>query len=229
MVDHDAMILAHVRAQVVEHAQRLRRDGLATLTSGNISAREGDLVAISPSGLDYDQYRPELICVVGQDGSPVDTPLRPSTELPMHLAAYRGTGAGAVVHTHSRFATTLACSELAELPAIHYLIASLGGPVRRTPYAMPGSEELARLMDEGLRDRHAVLLGNHGSVTVGSDLRQAYDRSVLLEWLCTVYHQALAVPGGPLLLTGEQLAEMSQILAFYDQNAGTAMPSQQGK
>jgi L-fuculose-phosphate aldolase len=227
MIDHDAMILAHARAQVVDYAQRLRRDGLAILTSGNVSAREGDLVAISPSGLDYDDYRPELICVVAQDGSPVDTPLRPSTELPMHLAAYRRTGAGAVVHTHSPFATTLACSEIAELPAIHYLIASMGGPVRRIPYAMPGTEELARLMDEGLRDREAVLLGNHGALTVGGDLRQAYDRSLLLEWLCTIFHQALALPRAPLLLTGEQLAEMSQILAVYDQNAGTAMPSQQ--
>jgi len=215
MVDHGAMVLADARAQIVEYAQRLRRDGLATLTAGNISVREGDLIAISPSGLDYDEYRPELICVVTHDGSAVEASLRPSTELPMHLAAYRGTAAGAVVHTHSPFATTLACSDLPELPAVHYLVASLGGPVRRTPYAAPGSAKLARLMEEGLGGRQAVLLGNHGTITIGTDLRQAYDRSVLLEWLCMVYHQALAIPGGPRLLTGEQIAEVTEILTRY--------------
>ena len=215
-----AMLLAELRVAIVERTQRLRPDGLAVLTAGNISCRAGDLVAISPSAIDYDDYRPDLVTVVDIGGAIVEGEAGPSTELPMHLAAYRATGAAAVVHTHSPFATALACSTLPELPPIHYLVASLGGAVRITPYAPPGSGELARVMEEGLRDRLAVLLGNHGAVTIGQSLRQAYDRSLLLEWLCMVYARTLGLPGGGRPLDAGQLEEMVEAMGRYEQARG---------
>ena len=183
------MLLEAERALIVHHAGRLRPDGLVVGTAGNLSVRTGDLVAITPSSIDYDELDPGLICVVGLDGEIVDAERAPSSELPMHLAVYRGTEAAAIVHTHAPYATTLS-AVVDELPAIHYTIAELGGPVRVAQYATFGTDELASSVMDALQGRSAVLLGSHGTLTVGYSLEQAYWHSVLLEWLATLYYRA---------------------------------------
>jgi L-fuculose-phosphate aldolase len=183
------MLLEHERRLVVEHAQRLRPDGLAVLTAGNVSVRRGDVVAITPTGLDYDLLRPELVCVVALDGAVVESERAPSSETPLHLAAYRDRSVGAVVHSHPPYATALA-TLVDEVPPVHYLFADLGGPVRVAPYATFGTGELAESVTRALVGRNAALLANHGTVTVGDTLERAYGRSVLLEWLCAVYYRA---------------------------------------
>lgn len=207
------MLLKREREWIVEYARRLRPDRLVTGVSGNLSVRAGDLVAISPSGLDYDAYRADLVCVVGLDGSPMETPLPPSTELPMHLTAYRETDAGAVVHTHSRYATVLG-TLIDELPPIHYLLAMLGGPIRVATYATPGSEELARNMAAGLQGRRAVLLQNHGAIAIGESLERAYSNAITLETLCTLYYQAVLL-GKPNLLSLEEIEHVGVVLRDY--------------
>lgn len=204
------MLLEAERTLIVHYARRLRPDGLVVGTAGNLSARVDDLIAITPSSVDYDALEPGLICVVGLDGRLVDAGRPPSSELPMHLAVYGATSAGAIVHTHSPYATALA-TVVQELPAIHYMIAELGGPIRVAPYATFGTDALARAVVEALRGRSAVLLESHGTLAAGITIEQAYRRSVLLEWLSALYHRASLV-GDPKLLPDDEIARVAEAL-----------------
>jgi L-fuculose-phosphate aldolase len=198
-----AHVSEELRAAVVDCAHRMVADGLVIGTSGNVSARAGGEVVITPSRRRYETLRPADLCVLAVDGRPLDLPFRPSSELPMHLAAYRRTGAGAVVHTHSMFATAVATS-CPELPAIHYAIALLGGVIRVVPYDTFGTEKLAAGLASALAGRHGALLQNHGAVTVGDDVGQAYRRARLLEWLAELYYRSTRL-GSPRLLSEAEL------------------------
>lgn len=209
------MELQQARAAVVAHAQRMEADGLTVATSGNLSVRVGDRIAITPSGVDYEALRPELVAVTDLDGTPVDGALHASSELPMHLAAYRLAGVGAVVHPHSLYATVLS-TLLDELPPIHYMVALLGGRVRVAAYATYGTEELAGSMRVALEGRTAALLANHGSITVGASLEQAYTRARYLEWAAQVHYLAMAA-GRPRLLDDAEIERVAGRLASYGQ------------
>jgi L-fuculose-phosphate aldolase len=206
----DSDELQAARAQLVSYSARLLDDGLAVGSAGNISVRLGDLVAITPSGISYAEMRAEDICLVTADGTEPDgTQSRetPSSETPMHLAIYAATRAGAVVHTHSPEVIALSAGRQ-ELPAIHYAITGLGGPVRVAPYVRFGSDGLAAAAVEALDGRSAVILRNHGAVTYGRDLAQAYDRALLLEWLARTYRLALCY-GEPAILSAAELEEVA--------------------
>ena len=216
-----------LRAAVIGCARRMVSDGLVIGIAGNVSARDGDKIVITPSARRYDKLRPEELCVVGPAGQPLDLPLRPSSELPMHLAAYQQTAAGAVVHTHSMFATAVATS-CPELPAIHYTIGFLGGPVPVVPYATFGTRELADGLRAALADRPVALLQNHGAVAVGQDVEQAYDRARLLEWLAELYYRSSRL-GSPRVLSPAELdAFDAQVAALSygtnDQPPGIEIP-----
>ena len=199
------------REQIAEYGRRLAADGLVVGTSGNLSARVGGEIAITPSAVPYDELTPELVALVAVDGARVEGD--PSRELPLHLAVYRATDAGAVVHTHSPWATALGCVT-DELPAAHYLIAELGGPVRVAPYATPGSDELAETLLDALAGRSAALLAAHGAVAVGATLAKAYARAVLLEWLCALYARA-RVLGEPRLIDDGELDRLADLVRTY--------------
>jgi L-fuculose-phosphate aldolase len=209
--------LEEERRQVADHCRKMRADGLVIGTSGNVSVRSGELIAVSPSGLDYDELTPELVGVHRRDGSPVDAPLRPTTEMPMHLAVYDRTDARAIVHTHSTSATVLS-TLVDEVPPIHYLIAMFGGPVRVAPYATYGTDELAGGMIAALQGRTACLLGNHGAVTYGPTLDGAYSQAVYLEWICELYLRASA-GGEPRLLPPEEIEHVRRKLTTYGPKA----------
>jgi L-fuculose-phosphate aldolase len=200
--------LQEARAQLVGYSARLLDDGLAVGSGGNLSVRVGDTVAITPSGVGYANMRPDDVCLVTTDGAelPANTET-PSTETPMHLAVYARTKAAAVVHTHSPEVIAFSASRT-ELPAIHYAITGLGGPVRVAPYARFGSAELAAQATTALDGRSAVILRNHGAVTYGRDLAQAYDRALLLEWLARTYRLALSY-GEPATLSAADLDEVT--------------------
>jgi L-fuculose-phosphate aldolase len=209
------MRLLEERAQLVRYAERLRPDGLVVGTSGNLSMRVGELVVATPSGVDYDLLSPELVCVCDLDGKPIEGELRPTTELPLHLAVYRSSEHQAIVHTHSTAATAVS-TLVDELPPIHYLIALFGGSVRVAPYATYGSDELAASASEAMRDRSGCLLGNHGAVTAAGSLAKAFELSLYLEWLCDVWLRA-ASAGDPRLLPPEELARVGAKIASYGQ------------
>ncbi|MGX8275110.1 MULTISPECIES: class II aldolase/adducin family protein [unclassified Streptomyces] len=202
---------------VVDTARRSAADGLVVGTSGNVSARVGDLVLVTPSGVPYDRLGPGDAVGVDLEGRQVLGDLGPTSELPLHLAVYRSTDAAAVVHTHAVHATAVS-TLVAEVPLVHYAAAILGGPVRTAAYARYGTPELADAMLEALRDRTGCLLANHGTVTYGGTLDQAYDRTAQLEWLCRLWLTASSVPGRtPALLSTAQLAEVIEALKGYGQ------------
>jgi L-fuculose-phosphate aldolase len=202
---------------LVATARRTVSDGLVVGTSGNVSVRIGDTVLITPSGVPYDRLAPGDVTGVDLDGRQVLGTLVPTSELPMHLAVYRTTDARAVVHTHAVHATAVSLL-VPELPLVHYMAAALGGPVRVAPYATYGTDELARHMLAALTDRTGCLLRNHGTITYGTTLDQAYDRTAQLEWMCRLWLTASSVPGhSPSLLTPAQLDEVTERLRGYGQ------------
>ncbi len=202
---------------LVATARRTVSDGLVVGTSGNVSVRVGDTVLVTPSGVPYDRLTPDDVTGVDLEGRQVLGGLVPTSELPMHLAVYRATGAGAIVHTHAVHATAVS-TLVAELPLIHYMAAALGGPVRVAPYATYGTEELAENMLRSLTDRTACLLQNHGTIAYGTTLDQAYDRTAQLEWMCRLWLTASSVPGlSPTLLSERQVAEVGEKLRGYGQ------------
>lgn len=198
------MLLAEQRRLLCEHGRMAVETGLVLGTSGNLSVRLGDLVAVTPGGVALDRLEPEACPVVDVGGHLVEGELQPSSETPMHLAVYAASGAAAVVHTHSTFGTVVATT-MTELPPIHYNTMLLGGTVKVAEYATYGTPELAANVRAALGDRRAVLLANHGGVTLGEDLPRAFEATRLLEWLCEVYVRAKAV-GEPRVLTEEQPA-----------------------
>lgn len=200
---------------VVATARRSVADGLVVGTSGNVSARVGDLVLVTPSGVPYDRLDPDEPVAVAPDGEPRLGRLRPTSELPMHLAVYRATDARAVVHTHAVHATAVS-TLVDEVPTVHYMCAALGGPVRVAPYATFGTPELADTAIAALRGRTGCLLRNHGTLVHADTLERAYDHTAQLEWMCRVWLAAAAV-GTPALLPPEEIDEVGRRLRGYGQ------------
>jgi L-fuculose-phosphate aldolase len=186
----------------------LAAEGLVIGSAGNVSVREGECVAITPTGAQFDQIEPEHVSVLDLEGRQVAGELAPTSELELHLGVYRRYGSGAVIHTHPPIGTALACV-LEELPVIHYGMLVLGGPVRVAPYATFGSSKLAQVTLDALRERAAALMANHGAIVHGGDLDAAMSMSLLLEWACTVYWRAAAI-GHPRSLSGPELADVAE-------------------
>jgi L-fuculose-phosphate aldolase len=216
------MLLPDARQAIVTACQELSRAGLVVGTAGNVSVREGDLVAVSPSGVRYADLTPEVVGVHRLDGAAVEARLAPTSELALHLAIYSARPeVAAVVHTHSPAATALSAL-VDEVPAVHYYVAMFGGPtVPVARYATYGTDELARNVVHALRERTACLMGNHGAVTVGPDLPTTQDKSTYLEWLCEVYLRASSA-GTPRLLPAAEIAAVAVKLTGYGQQAPPA-------
>lgn len=185
------------RKAVVSAAQEMDAKGLTTGTSGNVSLRlrsetDGEiLVAITPTGVPYPELAPEDIVVVDLDVNPVDGDGIPSSETLLHTEIYRQRAdAGAILHTHSVFASVLAVRGLDIPPIIDEALISIGGPVQVSDYAFPGSQELADNVCAALDQRNAALIRNHGAVCVGADLKEALNVSVLLERLAQIFYYA---------------------------------------
>jgi L-fuculose-phosphate aldolase len=209
------MLLGELRAEIAAVCTGLAAAGLVVGTAGNVSARAGELIAVTPSGLDYAALTAELVGVHRLDGTPVEAPLQPSSELPLHLAVYAAADVGAIVHTHAPAATAVSAL-VDEVPAIHYQVASFGGPVAVAPYATYGTGELAANVVAALAGRSACLMANHGAVTTGPDLRTAVTRARALEWVCDVYLRAAAA-GRPRLLPPEEIETVVRKLSGYGQ------------
>ena len=211
------MLMQKERELITEYCLRMLKDGLTVGTSGNISVRVGENIAITPGGVDYEALVPENICVITLDGKHLDGTENLSSEVPMHTVVYQFTDALAVVHTHPVYATVVG-TLLHEIPRIHYMLVLLGGPVRVAPYAQFGTEKLARNCIVAMKDRYGVLLQNHGATTYGDTLAKAYSRSIYLEWLCRIYCEAKAL-GEPRLLTADEFDAVAGTLSTYGQSA----------
>jgi L-fuculose-phosphate aldolase len=206
-------------SDVVDAARRTVADGLVVGTSGNVSALVGDdLVLVTPTGVPYHRLGPgDLVGIDLASGRQVRGELRPTSELPLHLAVYRGTPARAIVHTHAPHATAVS-TLVAELPAIHYMAAELGGPVRVADYALYGTPELADAVLHALRGgRTACLMRNHGMISLGDTLDRAYDRGAQLEWMCRVWLAATSTGSTPTTLTPAELGAAASKFRGYGQ------------
>lgn len=205
------------RQQVVEYCRRLAASPLSVGTSGNISALDGEagLVAISPSAMDYADIAAEDVVLLDRDGQLVDPGRRPSSEWAMHLGCYRlRDNIGAVVHTHSPAATTLAVLGR-ELPAVHYMIALNGTDrIPLAPYHRFGSAELAEAAVAAMGEGWGCLLANHGVLATGPDLQSAWDLAEHIEFCAELYLRALAV-GDPNILDSDQVEEVIRALGSY--------------
>jgi L-fuculose-phosphate aldolase len=199
--------LERARAAVAACGRRLVSTGLVVGSAGNVSVRVGDQIAITPSGVPYDRIEPDDIAVVTLEGERLEGG-PPSSELRLHLGIYASTRAGAVVHTHSPFATALS-TVLDELPAVHYTMAMLGGAVPVVPYATYGTQALADATRSALSGRRAALLQSHGVVTYGRTLELAYERAQLVEWVAEVYTHARVV-GAPRIVSAAELEDVAR-------------------
>lgn len=214
----DTTALYDQRKEVSELGRQLIERGLANGTMGNLSARRDDRIAVSPSGTPYEEVTPDTVPIVTVDGDHVAGDTAPSSETPMHRVLYRNrSDVGGVVHTHSPYASTFA-SLRQEIPASHYLIGFAGQEVPVAEYAEPGSEELGRLAADALGDDHdAVLLANHGVITVGETLDDAFEVAEMVEYCARIHHQALAV-GEPEVLSEDTVEQLVEKFDSYGRN-----------
>ena len=203
-----------LREPVAAASRALAAAGLVRATSGNVSARDGDRVAVTPTGAVLADLSPEQVVVVGLDGAVVEGDGRPTSELPLHLGVIERFGAGAVVHTHPPVGTALSLV-IDELPCVHYEMHALGGAVRVAPYRTFGTPELAEGVLGALEGRSAALMANHGAITFGADLAQAVERANLLEWVCTLYWRAAAI-GEPRALGADAMSAVRAQLRAKD-------------
>ena len=195
------------RARIVDAGRRLAEGGLVIGTAGNLSARIGEHLVVTGSGTDLGALTPRDLTVVDLDGSVLDGDRAPTSELPLHLAIYRSTGAAAVAHAHSPSSIAVGVTHDV-LPPVHYATVPLGGVVRVAEYATFGTPELAANVLAALDGRVAALMRNHGSVAYGASVAEACGRLETVEWLAEVYRRAAAL-GTPRLLTDAELAAVA--------------------
>ena len=210
------------RNEIVLYGRKLITSRLTTGSGGNLSIinrREG-LVAISPSGVEYCDMQPDDVVIVDLDGNVKEGRFVPSSELSAHLALYRQRDdIGSVLHTHSVYATTIACLNW-ELPAVHYLVGFAGTKVPLAPYATYGSFELAENICNTIGQGNAVLMANHGLITVAGDLRTAFVIAEEIELVARIFYQAKCA-GEPVILPDEEMNRVIRKFQTYGQKTLT--------
>jgi len=209
------------RRQLIAYCRKMNEVGLNQGTSGNASARVDGGLLITPSGLDYERTEPVDIVKIDMEGKVLRGHRNPSSEWHFHCRVMAAKPkAGALLHTHSINATTLACLGRG-IPPFHYMVAVAGGrDIRCAPYATFGTEKLADAVLEALEGRIACLMANHGMIVLGRDIEDAFKRAVEIETLAAQYLKALAI-GKPQLLT---VGEMDVVLEKFKSYSAWADP-----
>ena len=213
------------RTAVLHAAQAIHREGLVVATSGNVSARVagpdgGALMAVTASSTGYEKMTLDDVVVVDLEGDPVLGEAIPSTESLMHAAIYSSRpDVGAVVHTHSVYASALSVAGSALPALIDETVLYLGDSVQVAEYAFPGTEELGEHVVAALGERNAVLLRNHGAVGVGGTVAEAVNVCRLVERLAHVYAVATAL-GGAHPLPADVVATEMELFRMRQQTKG---------
>lgn len=205
---------SELRPQLLAIARAMNSLGLNQGTSGNVSVRCGSGFLITPSALAYDRCTPADLVWVDGDGQ-AQGARRPSSEWRLHRDIYgHSPQAGAILHAHSLYATTLACLER-PIPAFHYMVAMAGGDsIRCAPYATFGTQALSDAVVQALADRSAALLAHHGMVCHAADLDGVLALAVEVETLARIYLQALQV-AEPSVLPAAEMAEVLRRFKDY--------------
>lgn len=212
------MLMIEEREQVVEYGKKLVTSRLTKGTGGNLSIynREKGLFCISPTGIDYFEIKSEDVVVLDLDGNIVEGNKQPSSEVEMHRIFYANReDIDAIIHTHTMYATTLACLNWS-LPPVHYMVALAGLDVRCAKYATYGTKELAQNAFEAMTDRYAVLLANHGLLAGAKDLANAFNITEEIEYCAELYYRTKAI-GEPVILPEEEMKLMLEKFKTYGQ------------
>jgi L-fuculose-phosphate aldolase len=220
--DGDLIGIEMQKAQdkLLSTTQKLAELGLNKGTSGNCSVRSGDGFLVTPSGMGVEDMTPASMVQMCFDGSfelqVESNAKKPSSEWRFHRDIFASRpGINAVIHTHSMFATTLACLHK-DIPPFHYMIAVVGGDtIRCAPYALFGSQALSDNALSALQDRKACLLANHGMIALGRDLEDALAVTVEVENLCEQYWRIMQLDSNPPLLTEAEMCEVFQQFKGY--------------
>ena len=205
------------KMEVLNAARRMHETGLVVGTTGNVSQRFTEpggrqLAAITPSGRHYDTMRIEDIVLVDMEGHRIEGELLPSIETMLHLGIYRARrNVCGIVHTHATYGSIVAVTGNGIPPLMDDQVTFLGGEIKVAEYAPPGSVELAKNALAALGPKNAVVLSNHGALTVGRTLREAFNHCELLEKTAKIY--VLAMRLGEIRTLPPQALE-AQITAF---------------
>ena len=210
-----------LRKAIIEAALTMSDCGLSPGRSGNVSARFKDGMLITPTGMAYHELEADDVVFVEGDGSVAGKQRKPSSEWRFHLAAYQARAdRNAVVHTHSLHATVLSCVKK-PIPAFHYMVAIAGGSdIPCVPYATFGTDELARHVARGLKERDACLMASHGQIAIGETLPLALELAFEVESLAEQYYKVLLL--GELniaadILSDSAMTEMVEKFKTYGQ------------
>lgn len=200
--------------QLLNTSRRLVELGLNRGSSGNASVRDGKGMLITPSAVPVSEMTLASMVRMDLAGNVLEGG-KPSSEWRFHsdiLAARPEIGA--VIHTHSTFATTIACMRR-DVPAVHYMIALAGSDsISCAPYSLFGEQELSDHALHALQGRKACLLANHGMIALGTDLADALEVAVEVEFVCEIYLRTLQA-GGPHILSSQQMHDVKEKFVEY--------------
>lgn len=207
------MLLDELRAQVLAYARQIMADGLAHGSQGNISAldRSSGLIAVTPSAADYATMHVEDIVVIDTDGRVVEGRWRPTVETPMHTLFYhRRADVGAVIHCHAPFASGFAAAQRPIPLVLAEAAACIGHEVSVAPFMVSGTPAFAALMLDTIGQGSAAIMGQHGIVVCGPDLRRAYATAIAVEDCARAYIYARTIGVEPEPIPAETCAALHQ-------------------
>ncbi len=206
-----------LRKQIIAVANAMSDRGLSPGKTGNVSARCGKRILITPTGVPYAKLTPKDIVAMDGNGKVIAGALLPSSEWHFHVAIYKARlEVAGIVHTHSLNATALACTHR-DIPAFHYMVAVAGGGnIRCAPYATFGTPKLAEYALAALTGRQACLLANHGQIALGETPSKALDMALEVETLAAQYCAAVQL-GSPKLLSTDEMKRVLKKFKTYGQ------------
>lgn len=214
------MLMEKERNEIVEYGKMLLSSGLTKGTGGNISVYNPKvgLMAITPSGIGYNETQPEDIVVMSLDGKIVEGTRKPSSEYDLHCSIYQNKKETcSVVHTHSTYCVVLSSLNI-PLKPIHYVLADAGSyEVPVAPYKTYGTQNLAQSVIETIKSGNAVLMANHGMLACGTTLSAAYSLAATCEWVAEIQWKCLAV-GQPMVLSQEEMQIVLEKFKKYGQS-----------
>jgi len=208
-----------VKNKILEAVKFIVDNGLVKGTWGNISIKDGNFIYITPSGIPYDVLTEDDISVVEMNGTHVSG-LKPSSELPTHLEIYRvRKDVNAIVHTHPVFSTTISLVSNFIPPLVEDAVMILGPKINVAEYALPGTLKLAQNVIEALENNHAVILKNHGLITVGQDINEALTASLVCEKTAEIFLYAMNIGNFNLINEEDAVILRNKYLNSYRQNS----------
>ncbi|MBC1385493.1 L-fuculose-phosphate aldolase [Listeria innocua] len=206
------------KQQLIDYGNKLITGNYTLGTGGNLSyyIREAEVMLITPSGIPFDEIKLEDIVTMKVTGEVLQGTKRPSSEWRMHGILYeQRKDIDCVIHAHTLYSTAMAVLRQ-PLPASHYMIAVAGKNVRCAEYASFGTEELAENAFEAMKNRKAVLLANHGVLTGGNTMTEAFAVLEELEY-CSKVHLIASSAGTPTIMTDEEMENMAERFKTYGQ------------